>query len=87
LELGNKKIKKGNSDYFSRSFVIKSENPDRCYYGTHESAWLHKDDKERKAKTIEILERVGLGASILIGHTWQIFRRTKTTIKMRLVAK
>jgi peptide/nickel transport system ATP-binding protein len=23
---------------------------------------LHKDDKERKAKTIEILERVGLGA-------------------------
>jgi peptide/nickel transport system ATP-binding protein len=23
---------------------------------------LHKNDKERKAKTIEILERVGLGA-------------------------
>jgi peptide/nickel transport system ATP-binding protein len=27
---------------------------------------LHKDDKERKAKTIEILERVGLELSILI---------------------
>jgi peptide/nickel transport system ATP-binding protein len=28
----------------------------------HEVHGLHKDDKERKAKTIEILERVGLGA-------------------------
>jgi hypothetical protein len=38
---------------------------------------LHKDDKERKAKTIEILERVGLELSILIDI--HIFRRTKTT--------
>jgi peptide/nickel transport system ATP-binding protein len=46
----------------------------------------HKDDKERKAKTIEILERVGLGASILI-DIHADFRRTKTTIGIaRLVA-
>jgi peptide/nickel transport system ATP-binding protein len=61
---GNKKIKKGNSDYFSRSLlVIKSENPiGKAIMEPMKVHGLHKDDKERKAKTIEILERVGLGA-------------------------
>jgi hypothetical protein len=43
LEPGNKKIKKGNSDYFSRSLlVIKSRIP----IGKMIESGLHKDDKE-----------------------------------------
>jgi peptide/nickel transport system ATP-binding protein len=62
---GNKKIKKGNSDYFSRSLlVIKPRIPiGKAIMEPMKVHGLHKD-KERKAKTIEILERVGLELSI-----------------------